>query len=378
MENLFLSLSEHLVEQILLRLSVKSLLCCKCVCKSWLWLISDPHFAKTHFDVAAPTHRVLLKFCTKDFLAHSIDIEAPLNHAFEVPITLPSPSPFVKHSYQIDIVGSCRGFLLLTATQRRRIYFLLWNPSTGFRRRFISRFLFQGYKRPLRGIGYDSSKDDYVVAVIPVTSLSLRRSTEVHCFSLRNNSWSCIETDVPYQHMGGHKFGLFLNGALHWLVFSHDRGCMIIAFDVKERKLSEILLPPELANVPFFRHDLKVMGGCLCLWFPGSGTQEPPIIWIQEPEIWILKEYKVHSSWTRSSLVPDCCYSLSDGSLFYPICFTKNDKILGYDRHLQTLVKLHGIGKEPEYRRHRLFKDSYSTLRCCLYTESLLSLPQPK
>ncbi|KAK7276796.1 hypothetical protein RIF29_17942 [Crotalaria pallida] len=37
---------------IMLRLPIKSLLICKCVCKSWNTLISDPRFAKLHFKRA--------------------------------------------------------------------------------------------------------------------------------------------------------------------------------------------------------------------------------------------------------------------------------------------------------------------------------------
>jgi len=47
------------------------------VCKSWLSLISDSQFAKSHFDLAAaPTHP-LLQSCEG---ANSLDIEAPFDN----------------------------------------------------------------------------------------------------------------------------------------------------------------------------------------------------------------------------------------------------------------------------------------------------------
>jgi len=57
-----LHLPHELIIEILLRLPVKSLIRFKCVSKSWFCLISDPHFANSHFQLTAPTHthRILL------------------------------------------------------------------------------------------------------------------------------------------------------------------------------------------------------------------------------------------------------------------------------------------------------------------------------
>ena len=50
--------------------------------------------------------------------------------------------------------------------------------------------------------------------------------------------------------------GSFLNGALHWLVFTHDNDDpRIIAFNVMERNISEISQPPrELKYPPHLCH----------------------------------------------------------------------------------------------------------------------------
>lgn len=58
-------LPNELIIAILMRLPVKSLLRFRCVSnKSWFSLISDPHFAKSHFELtAAPTYRLLYLPC---------------------------------------------------------------------------------------------------------------------------------------------------------------------------------------------------------------------------------------------------------------------------------------------------------------------------
>ena len=56
----FLFLPQEIIIEILLRLPVKSLPSFKFVCKSWLSLISNPHFAKWHFERnAAHTEKLL-------------------------------------------------------------------------------------------------------------------------------------------------------------------------------------------------------------------------------------------------------------------------------------------------------------------------------
>ncbi|TKY73350.1 F-box/kelch-repeat protein [Spatholobus suberectus] len=120
-----------------------------------------------------------------------------------------------------------------------------------------------------------------------------------------------------------------------------------------ERRLSEILLPDELKASYGFYH-LRVMGGCLCLCFEGNGTVPP--------QTWMMKEYKVRSSWTKSFDF-DNPYSLD----FLPICFTRNGEILGHDS-TKKLVRLNDEGKLLEHRTHWL-------PHCGVYRESLLSLP---
>lgn len=73
--------------------------------------------------------------------------------------------------------------------------------------------------------------------------------------------------------------GSFLNGALHWLVFTHDNDDpRIIAFNVMERNISEISQPPRELKYP--PH--------LCHFSKGNGRM-----------FMSLKEYKVQSSWTK-------------------------------------------------------------------------------
>jgi len=95
----------------------KFLTCFNCVSKSWLSLISDHNFAKSHFQLNAATRRILL---------------TSLNYDSASSILLPPRSTDVK------IKGSFRGFLCLYYSSN--IY--LWNPSTGVHKQILKHPIF--------------------------------------------------------------------------------------------------------------------------------------------------------------------------------------------------------------------------------------------
>ncbi|KAK2423160.1 F-box/kelch-repeat protein [Trifolium repens] len=191
---------------------------------------------------------------------------------------------------------------------------------------------------------YDELSDDYQV------------SLHLEFFSFRNNTWKEIEgNDFPYTIVDSQWW--LLNGAIHW--FSNDVQMIdIVVFDLTERKLLDIKLPDGFNLVPDCC-DLWVFGEFLSLWtmdyFNGR------------VEIWVMKEYKVHSSWTKTLVLP--LYPAANHYL-YPMCCTKNGDIIGRNGS-SRLVKYNDKG---EVLGHRSFSNSPSE-DVVMYTESLLSLP---
>ncbi|KAG5016752.1 hypothetical protein JHK82_022405 [Glycine max] len=254
------TLPMDLMREILLRLPVRSVSRFKCVCKSWLSIISDPQFGNSHYDLAAaPSHRLILRSKCYSLEVQSIDTDAP-------PDTC-----------------SAAMYLLLP----------LQSP-------------------PPKPNDYDNYDDDYLLIMIP-----FHWKTEIQVFSFKTNSRNrkMIKLNVPYQGIGS-KFsiGSLLNETLHWLVFSKDKWVdVIIAFDLIKRSLSEIALFDHLTKKKYEMFSLRVIGGCLSV---SCSDQD----WAMT-EIWIMKEYKVQSSWTKSFVIPTYGFS--------PICITKDGGILG-------------------------------------------------
>jgi F-box interacting protein len=83
------------------------------------------------------------------------------------------------------------------------------------------------------------------------------------------------------------------NGAIHWLAIRHDRrGYVIVAFHLMERILLEIPLPnDDDFEYSFKESNLWVFRGFLSLWVSGDKGKV---------DIWVMKEYKVQSSWTKT------------------------------------------------------------------------------
>ncbi|XLR21239.1 F-box/kelch-repeat protein At3g06240-like [Arachis ipaensis] len=309
----------ELIREILLRVSIKHLACVRCVSKLWNTLISDPNFAKSHLDLSlAPSLTCL--FLQDNSHAYSVDLDALLQDDNDgvdaIALSLPSMK---KPSFDFHLLGSCRGFVLL---QHEPQFLILWNPLTDSSKRISYSHMVNAATRDrdydylvkvfcflhdalLCGFGYDASQDDYVVVV------AYKDKDDKNHFDLcylRSNSWISLDAALPKSLYWGYwkPEGLFCNGAIHWSTYEY---CIdILIFDLKERSFSKISVPIETTDL--YHPCLVLLGGCLALYFYEEITTE----------IWVMKEYKVQSSWTL--------YEIPLG-FFQPLCLSANGDIIG-------------------------------------------------
>ncbi|QHO09547.1 F-box protein [Arachis hypogaea] len=316
----------ELIQRILLRIPVKHLGRLKCVSKLWYSLISDPDFAESHLHLSlAPTHGYLFKKdSTEAFLVHLEEVFNGDNYEVKevsFPFKKQPPSEF-------RIRGSCRGFVLLS---REPHFFVVWNPLTGFSKRIsyscmvprnMGRYFNFLDHAILYGFGYDASRDDYLVVV----AWQHGGCQRLDCLSLRANSWISLDAALP-KPLGLTEWrsrGLFLNGSIHWFASSHVKHYYeaLLVFDLKERSFLKISLPEQ----PIMRGPTTfvILGGCLALYFHDYVERKT--------HIWVMKEYKVQSSWTLY-VIP--CLE------FEPLC-------LSNDEALQDLESFQQQGKESQ------------------------------
>ncbi|XP_061344213.1 F-box/kelch-repeat protein At3g06240-like [Gastrolobium bilobum] len=212
-------------------------------------------------------------------------------------------------------------------------------------------------------------------------------SAYIRFFSFKTNSWNQFEAinfsflvkdddAFPRLEAGSLRAGLFLNGALHWLYRYHRarKVYKIISFDLIEKSLSEIPLPHEydLAMNQVDKYYFMVNGGCLSLynyWETDSGGMMV--------ELWMMKEYKVQSSWTKFTVLYSClsCFT-PKVSYLKPICLTEGGGFFVGSLLKEVLLKLNGEGELLESRADIPNFIKLIPLREFVrYRESLLSLP---
>ena len=360
----------EMIENILLKLPVKSLIRCKSVCKGWFSLISDPYFVKTHLH--QPQTQARSRFCIiqeneyDDYdniegRAFIGDCEAFMNDT-----TGGSLSLAFDPIYEVLFLDSCDGLLCIVDIINLDGKIMLWNPSTRQRyqlppnpdiwdpsvrpgTRFDSAFC--------RGFGYDSSSDDYKVVVI----ITKEYNTEVNVFSLRTNKWKRIQE--KHHTVVARRHAAILHGAAHWMAFSNSYdNPRIVAFDFDKEKFLEMAIPDD--DGEYFK--LRVVGGCLCLY----SYWDPSKMWVMN----ISKEhYGIDTSWTmitspytnipRRIVNQYFSFDLLQNLNHIHLLFVCEEKLVLYDQKQNMYKKLQ--------RKAWWYRDDTS-----LYVETLVS-PHP-
>ncbi|XP_058732005.1 F-box/kelch-repeat protein At3g06240-like [Vicia villosa] len=128
--------------------------------------------------------------------------------------------------------------------------------------------------------------------------------------------------------------------------------------------LFEIPLPNDVEH-KFDHCELWIFGEFLSLWTLDCENKRI--------EIWVMKEYKDHSSWSKTIVLS---MHILPPHKFSPICSTKNGDIIGTDGE-NILFRYNDKGEPIEGSSYSCFPDSAvsSGSLSIVYTESLLSLP---
>ncbi|XP_026397174.1 F-box/kelch-repeat protein At3g06240-like [Papaver somniferum] len=359
------SVPEDVYLEILLRVPVKSTFTCKCVCKTWLSIISNPNFVNQHVNVTAQRNNnlLMLKGRTDDCVdvLLSVGCDSLVSEINDDDVVV-QDCPYKPVRY-MDLMGSCNGLVCVWSSGRK--LYCIWNPFTReFKELPKSPIKYDEKDVSLHVFGYDCKNDDYkLINVVDHSSL-------VHVYTLRSNSWRrgkampyrFSRQGMPYS-FSRQGSGVLVNGAWHWVGSKRDNGDskLIIPLDIKDVKFQELPLSKEV----FKNNDLSMTIGALrerlCAIFDvGVGF-----------EVWMMKEYGVRESWTK-------CYHISHDKIknnhcFRLLCSLRNSEILLLSH--DTLVSYDP--KDGSARQHNIngvknFHDKVD------YFESLVSLGSGK
>ncbi|OMO55059.1 hypothetical protein CCACVL1_27417 [Corchorus capsularis] len=334
-------LIDEIVDDILLRLPVKSLKRFKLVSKPWNSLISDPKFAVSYLqDKPLRVGQIYAKGGPKPSLSlYSMDADGSNREILTVDYDYDHDdyydNPYDSNS-DVQILGSCNGLLfLLVGTSK----YLLWNPIT---REYKYIALDSSHRNEERGmkisaLGYDSSSGNYKGITVShyISGISSPHDEdvlyeEVRCYvyDYKKDSWTdkkqYIYNEFPYT-LHSCNSAIMVNGVPHWCVYrrhgrhreGYDRlqirvSYVIVYFDLETEKFKEVGLPGWAAEeVKFY---LGVLGGCLCMCLDPQKNSS-------SFEVWTMKEYRIVESWTKLFVISSPFFKE-----LRPLCYTDTGK----------------------------------------------------
>ncbi|XP_074284071.1 F-box/kelch-repeat protein At3g23880-like [Silene latifolia] len=270
-----------IIEEILTRLPVKSVLRFKWVSKQWYSTLSSSDFANAHLikspfsHPSAPVNTLFIMDFTS-FYVFSYD-DDQISGNFKDNLVKLDPG-FSVEKDTLELTGSCNGLVCLTSASAQ--YFILWNPAT----RNLKKYGPHGYSKHFdkanyvyvaSGFGYASSIDDYKYVGILIAYQKNKISDCIVCiFSLKENKWRKI--DFGNDHISVFGQALLVNEKLYWYAYSEEVGDLLLSFDLGVERFDVIY------NMDLDKSDmLGVMSGCLSIIYCES--QFSDVMHILEP-----------------------------------------------------------------------------------------------
>ncbi|KAK1374087.1 F-box domain-containing protein [Heracleum sosnowskyi] len=323
----FVDLPEDLQSNVFLRLPVKCLLICKCVCKYFRTIIQNPDFTKAHLTCPRPittetSRSLILGLIDKSKIPHiqCHDHLLSIDSAGEIFSSSPI-SPPIPYVGVLFLVGSCSGLIcfdvrisLLTSESN----FLLWNPVTR-QTRYLPR-LKNRSKCVCRitEFGFVRETNEYMVVNVIRSNVSC--NIEIELYKMSTNSWTvyCNTTIGKLITPVGPRFGLdqeasslFSNGCFHWLT-RYSVGAYIVSFNLKNEELGLIKAVHHGRESYFSHWKLAVIEEALAM-----------IYWKYNDrcEIWVLTDYRVEGSWVLK-------FNSSYDFILHPVGYWKYDLMI--------------------------------------------------
>lgn len=314
---------ENVIRDILLKLPVKSLMRCRCVCKSWCALIGSPFFVTQHLHIQS-TGLIVLNGINAD--AHLLVFDDKTYDAVVETVSIPNPYDVEKMEVYPRFVGACNGIICVLCLKQNRHLFdshviELWNPATKEMKVLpMANITLSPQNRcPHFGFGFDAKTSDYkVVRIVHSLSPSFQDSLPpaVEVYSLNTDCWNEIDSQVPFFYFDMRWSGIYtyLDGFCYWGA-NNENGYVLLSFDMADEEFQMTPLPIS-KYFDVGQICLSVLKGSIalivhCLDDPGS---------LSRLEIWLIDKDVKNSSWVKHFTV-DFVPSLA------PI-FGVNDEIL--------------------------------------------------
>ncbi|KAK1377762.1 F-box domain-containing protein [Heracleum sosnowskyi] len=235
---------DDLLNLILLRLHVKSLLRCKAVSKPWCSLISSSLFINSHYTRAITSPGADQTF----ILRNQEDGSFSLLRLSPSPIVAELKFPYSQGEYPVMpksvLIGSAKGIACVSVSLDKSSYcdkcppdIYLWNPATRQSRLLPPQNVYCSRSSVEScGFGYDPINNDFKVVVV------FHYPHRVDVYSTNMNAWQKAGRLPPDTYFG--QFSVCFEGFLCW-----NRLIGIVAFDLNREVFNcDTKFPDGLSN----------------------------------------------------------------------------------------------------------------------------------
>ena len=296
---MFEDLPNEVLQEILHKLPVKSLIQLRCVSKSFNSLITSPAFINFSFTRSHPdSNKLIVRYLdvTPHVERYKLIVEDNDNNDSSSSEQIQDfEFPLRSGWGYFELVGSANGLFCLHQGKD----FHLWNPCI---RKFITLptpCLFPCFL----GFGFDSRNNDYkVVKIARSAEFSLYQVSQprVEVYSVSERSWRVARGGVscPARITCSllHQQPAFLNGALHFAAndWGDAQSLVVLSFDLSDEAFRVISLPNGNFGLGA-KIGISVFNGLLSLlsYECQHGSS------VQCCSVWVMKEYDVVDSWIK-------------------------------------------------------------------------------
>ncbi|XP_047949586.1 putative F-box protein At1g33530 [Salvia hispanica] len=306
------SLPEEMTREILRRLPIRSIMRCKCVCKSWRNMIERGDLEMLY------TPQPSLAFVHRD-IGFAVCDEAykPLCHFGFPPIKKDSTT-----SLLCVVVGSANGLILVWNVIDSRL--CVCNPITSeyikLPRQYTVSYVF--------GFGLSKLSGQYKILC----------GAHVYTLGREGGCWRSIVGATGHPRLLWEN-AVFFNGNLHWLTTDSKENFLVCCFDLETELCTSFSLPPrdhDDGYLLFFNGEYRlcVLDGRLCLC---------DILRGRHAVIWQMNTYGDANSWVKAYTVSDIhgiifpLKVFANGDLLFSE--SKDDQLYIYSKNTERYVK---------------------------------------
>ncbi|XP_059670621.1 putative F-box protein At1g32420 [Cornus florida] len=247
---------EDVTKEILSRLTVKSLLRFKCVCRHWYFLMKNSSFITKHHNTTTNS-RLIIQHHHYNNLNRAIPILSELIFSSMPPVCYNFDELEMPNNPEY-VIGPLNGIFCLYGRDEDRIF--LWNPAI----RELKPVLVLPPKLPPRvdrvyhffGFGLDIISNNLKVVWLRQfyneEIQNIYNDTSVALYNLSTDSWKLFEIHLDaISSIIESLSNTYMNGVYYWMTTENFYNFKILSFDMHNENFQELPGPPDITESQF-------------------------------------------------------------------------------------------------------------------------------